>query len=423
MSSFGKLFRSIATYASANILNSAIPFFLLPVLTRVLDPVEYGAVAMLTTLISVLGAFTGLSMHGAVSVRYFSSDTDHSRFIGACLSVLSVSTLGMLLIVWALSGVLTGRVGLSIHWLIVAVLISAAQTVINVRLVMWQVKGEVLRYGVFQVAQTLLNLGLSLCLILVVGLGWEGRGYGIAIAVFLFGGLALYGLNRAGYVSLSFSLDYVRSVLRFGVPLIPHSLGGMLLSISDRFIIMSLLGPAATGSYAVGAQVGMVIGILADAFVKAFGPHLYGELKEADDLARAKVARQCIVVFFLFLIGAITYMLLLPSVYKFLLGEAYGDSLLVAQLVGFGNAFMGMYYVVAGFVFFAERTGLLARLTMSVGLLNVMLSYFLVGHIGILGAALSYMATQLLFFLGAWYLANRVYSLPWFSCFRKKVRA
>jgi len=368
---------------------------------------------------SALAAFTGLSLHGAVSVRYFSIDTDHPRFVGACLSVLAASTSLVLLVVWLFSAPLSNSVNLPMAWLLAAVLGSAAQTIINIRLVIWQVEGKALRYGFFQIAQTLLNLSLSLCLILVLGLGWEGRGLGIAAAVFIFGILALFSLQRGGRIRWKLDLDYIKASLRFGVPLIPHSLGGLMLSMSDRFIIMSILGAAATGSYAVGAQLGMLLGILADAFVKAFGPHLYGQLKVADDIVRVRIVWQCWVVFFVFLFLALLYIFLLPYVYPFLVGDGYGDSLAVAQLIGFGNAFMGMYYVVAGFVFFSEKTGFLSRLTLGVGFLNVVFTFLLVDRLGALGAAWSYVVVQFLFFVGAWCIAHRVYPLPWFSVFRR----
>ena len=46
-----------AVYLFSNILNAAIPFALLPVLTRYLTPEEYGEVAMFQTLLGALMAF------------------------------------------------------------------------------------------------------------------------------------------------------------------------------------------------------------------------------------------------------------------------------------------------------------------------------------------------------------------------------
>lgn len=420
MTALKRLVNSIATYALANVINSAIPFLLLPVLTRVLAPAEYGVVTMFATVVSVLTAFTGLSIHGAVSVRHFDADTDHPRFVGTCLGLLAVSTSLVLLAVWLMAGPLSRWVEIPEGWLLVAVLASAAQAVVQVRLVIWQVRNEVWSYGLFQILQTALNLGLSLGLILLLGLGWEGRVLGICVAVFLFAGLALYGLQRRALVRWSIDREYIRAALNFGVPLIPHAVGAMMIAMSDRFIITHLLGIGVTGAYAVGVQMGMVVGLLADAFVKAFGPHLFSELKNQDPASGVRIVRQCAAVFLGFMVLALGYVASLPYLYPLIVGEQYGASLPIAQLIGFGNAFMGMYYVVAGFLFFFERTRLLAKLTLVVGVISIFLTYALVDSMGVSGAAWAYVLVQLLFFLGAWYLAQRVFPLPWSSLFSKR---
>lgn len=420
MSSVRKLFGSVMTYASANVINSAIPFFLLPVLTRVLSSSEYGLVAMFTTFMSVLAAFTGLSIPGAVSVRYFDTETDHPRFVGASLAVLAVGTFLTLFFVWLMATPLSGMLHLPEGWLLIAVLASGIQAVIQIRLVVWQVQNQVFKYGFFQVVQTLVNMSLSLGLIFALGMGWEGRGFGVISAIFLFGIFALCSLHCGGLIRWKFDIQYAKAVLRFGVPLIPHSIGGMMLAMSDRFIVTSVLGVSATGSYAVGAQMGMVVGVLADAFVKAFGPHLLRELKKNDELADVRIVRQCMVVFLLFLALAIVYVSVLPYVYFWIVGGEYLGSLGIAQLIGFGNAFVGMYYVVAGFIFFSEKTGYLARLTFSVGFINVCMTIFLVKWLGVVGAAWGYVIAQLMFFVGAWYIAQKLHPLPWFSSFRIK---
>lgn len=415
MTTLKRLVNSTATYALANVINSAIPFLLLPVLTRVLAPAEYGVVTMFATVVSVLTAFTGLSIHGAVSVRHFDADTDHPRFVGTCLGLLAVSTSLVLLIVWLMAGPLSRWVEIPEGWLLVAVLASAAQAIVQVRLVIWQVRSEVWRYGLFQILQTALNLGLSLGLILLLGLGWEGRVLGICVAVFLFAGLALYGLQRRALVRWAIDRDYIRVALRFGIPLIPHAVGAMMIAMSDRFIITHLLGISSTGAYAVGAQLGMVIGLLADAFVKAYNPYLYRELSEINDKGRRRLVKSCFVIFSGFIFIGVVYVLILPFLYSFVVGSEYEDALGVAKILAIGNVIQGMYYVVGGFIVFSEKTSSLAKITIVVGLGNIPLIYYMVALFGLQGAAVGFVITQLSLFFGAWYIAQRSYPLPWKS--------
>src|SRR5690606_13004257 len=85
-------------YAVSNGLAAGLPLLLLPILTRTLTPDEYGLVAMFSVVVTAFGALTGLSVHGAVSMRYFDRDSlDFPRYVGSCLAILAVSTCGTLL--------------------------------------------------------------------------------------------------------------------------------------------------------------------------------------------------------------------------------------------------------------------------------------------------------------------------------------
>ena len=148
MNSVKTLLRNASVYTGANILNAGIPFLLLPVLTRVLSPTDYGTIAMFGIVVTIMGAFTGLSVHGAVGVRYFQLDRQRMpSYVGACLAILIVSSAVVLCVV------AVGRPWLELithvpgDWLIVAVLVSGAQFVINIRLSLWQVQHEAIRYG------------------------------------------------------------------------------------------------------------------------------------------------------------------------------------------------------------------------------------------------------------------------------------
>src|SRR5665647_3786682 len=89
-----------AVYLFSNILAAAIPFALLPVLTRYLTTAEYGQVAIFQTLLAGLGAFVGLNAQGAASVKYYYSHLSKHElkyYIGNCFLVL-VATSALVLL-------------------------------------------------------------------------------------------------------------------------------------------------------------------------------------------------------------------------------------------------------------------------------------------------------------------------------------
>jgi O-antigen/teichoic acid export membrane protein len=84
-----ELLRSSTVYTLSTVINTAIPFLMMPVLTRYLAPTDYGIVAMFAVLVGIINPFVGLSLHGAVSVRYFVKEkADLPRFIAKCFMIL-----------------------------------------------------------------------------------------------------------------------------------------------------------------------------------------------------------------------------------------------------------------------------------------------------------------------------------------------
>lgn len=409
-----KLLGNTAIYALANVLNGAIPFMLLPILTRVFTPEEYGLVTLVSAVIAIMGAFTGLSAHGAVSVKYFDKEVNHPQFVGTSLLVLAGSTVFILLLLLFTGDSISTLINLPRKWLFIAALTSAAQFVINIRLTMWQLQDQPMKYGFFQITQTIFNLSLSLALVFWAIWGWEGRTWGIVIAMLVFSGLAIISMYLSSLVTFNHDRAYIKAMLKFGIPLIPHTLGGFAMAMSDRFILSAKLSIESVGIYSVGMQMAMVIGVFADAFSKAYGPYLY-KLLSNEPLMLRKLVHNSYYIFIGFLSIALIYNIAIEFFYTIFIGDAFIGSLVVAKIGAFGYAFTGMYYALANILFYKEKTGYISMLTFTSGTLSLILTYVLVVHMGIIGASISFLISQFLFFIGTVALVQRFFPLPWFT--------
>lgn len=410
-----KLLSNTAIYAVANVLNGAIPFLLLPILTRVFTPEEYGLVTLVSAVIAIMGAFTGLSVHGAVSVKYFDKTVNHPQFVGASLMVLAGSTMLILVFLLFAGDTISSWIKLPKQWLFVAAIASAAQFVINIRLVLWQVKEQPIRYGLFQVSQTLFNLGLSLALVFWAIWGWQGRTWGIVLATLIFAVFAFFSMRANALVNFKCNKHYTAQALNFGLPLIPHTLGGFAMAMSDRFILSSALDVQSVGIYSVGVQMGMVIGLLGDAVAKSYGPYLLKLLSDTTKNHTQMIVRHTYIVFLIFLLLAILYSFILPLIYRLLIGEGFSSSLSVAKIASFGYAFQGMYYAIVGIIFFREKTAILSTITLICGGLGILLAIEMVRAMGMIGCAWAMLITWLTFFSVTWFSSNKIYPLPWLT--------
>lgn len=408
------LFGPALVYTASSAVNAAIPLLMLPIMTRVLSPAEYGIVAMFGVVVALLGTLTGLSVHGAVGVRYFQRpEYDLPRYVTTCLLILAASTGIATLIVLLCSHWLEEITQIPTSWLIAAVGVAGAQFVVNVRLSIWQCANQPWRFGALRFAQSAIDATASLVMVLALGLAWQGRIGGLTLAALAASTVAIVSLRREGWLARAGDRRYAVDALKFGMPLIPHAMGGMLLAIADRFMITNLLDVASTGVYMVALQIGMLLGLLTDSFNKAYAPWLMSILGERNPVRDRQIVRFTYVYFACVVAIALLLGLTAPWILAVLVGHSFRGAASIIIYIAFGHAFGGMYYMVANYIFFAGRTASLALVTLISGLLNVSASYWLLQRNGVVGAAQAFMLSQAVLFLGTWWLAQKSRPMPW----------
>jgi O-antigen/teichoic acid export membrane protein len=129
------LFRSAGIYTITQVINSAIPFLLMPILTRYLTPADYGIVAMFGVLLSFVAPFTGLSINGAIARQYYERDeTDMPRYISNCLLILLSSTIIVGTIFYFLAEPISKVASFPMQWMWAVIIVSAAQFINRINL-------------------------------------------------------------------------------------------------------------------------------------------------------------------------------------------------------------------------------------------------------------------------------------------------
>ncbi|WP_109422437.1 lipopolysaccharide biosynthesis protein [Aeromonas caviae] len=414
--SFSVLFKRSSVYLLSNILNAVVPFLLIPVLTRYLSPDEYGQVAMFQTLVAGLAALTGLNAVGAANRYYYDAPeaTDLADYNGSCLQVLLVSSLLLLLGGLLLSQQLGVWLNIPAPWVLLAVILSGGNFVIQLRLGQWQIRSQAGRFGLFQVSQSGLVFALSLLLVVGVKLGAEGRIAAMMIATVLYVLLSLLSLARDRLFRLAiWRVDLLKDVLKFGVPLVPHVVGIFFLSSIDRFLINDRLGVGEAGIYMLAVQLSLGMVIVFDAINKALVPWLFKALADNQQAQLRRLVRFTYLYFIVVgLLGLLAFWVG-PWVVELVAGPDYWRAGSVIGWLCLGQAFVGMYLMVTNYVFYAKRTGRLSVVTITCGVFNIALLLYLMQSQGIVGVAMAFAISMAIRFLATWYLAVKASGFSW----------
>lgn len=410
---------SSVVYLFSNILAAAVTFALLPILTRYLSPTEYGQVAIFQTLLAGLGAFIGISAQGAAGVKYYDdhlSKPELKYFIGNCFLVLASTTAFAFLFAIIFARSFSNWLAIDTQWLLLSIVVSSATFIVAMRMGQWQVRKQARNYGAFQVSQSLLNMLLSLLVVVYFLQGAAGRIWVLGSIPLIFAVGALFLLYKDGLLGFAWRPNYLREILAFGVPLIPHAAGLFLLSSVDRFIINDKLGLAQVGIYMVAVQIAAAMGLVFDAINNAYVPWLFERLKRNQIEEKKQIVRwtyaYCIallgVVALAFVIG--------PPLLILIAGERYSAAADIIGWIALGQAFNGMYLMVTNYIFYSKRTGLLSLSTITAGLINVGLLFVLISFMGLKGAAVASAIAMALKFLLTWFVAHLRHPMPWFEC-------
>lgn len=418
------LLSGAAIYLFANVLNAAVPFLLLPILTRYLEPAEYGKVAMFQTLVAALAALVGLNVQGAASRKFFDEDAQGEGlrlFIGSCFQVLLLSSLAVLAVVAVFHDLLSSWLGIPAEWLYLSIGVSVASFVVNMRLGQWQVRRQAKAYGVLQVTQSLAIMLMSIGFVVVLSAGAEGRVWAQLLAVFCASLIACGLLYKDRLVHfLSWRPNYIKEALAFGVPLIPHVVGAFLLFSVDRFVINSEFGLEAAGLYMVAVQISLVLGVLFDSVNKAYVPWLFERLSRGDESENHQLIKYSYLYFLLLLSLALLAFWLGPVVVRLFAGEQYTMAGALIGWLALGQSFKGMYFTVTGYIFYQKKTSVLSLITIVSGGIN--LAGLLVGIslFGLEGAAIAFAVAMACQFIFSWMFAAKVHPMPWLDVFRRK---
>jgi O-antigen/teichoic acid export membrane protein len=386
-----RVVRGTIAYGAAAVIQRAVGFLLLPLYARVLDPAEYGRVAVLMTLTSFVGTLLGLGLESSVFRNYIrlqNKPAELSRFVTTVGSFAVIfPALSAAFLAFALSTVLAGTFDVPRGAVVLALVGGAFWTSATiVPLAVLRAQERLRAYIRLSGLQTALTVGLTLTF--VVGLGWGAVGWMLAFS--LSAGLTLaVGLTMLGHGwALRLHGGDLWAALAFGLPMLPHALAHWGLSLSDRAILGAFVDSADVGAYYVAFQFCLPISLIAIALNQASQP-LYAEASLADgiDPALGRTATHHIVGTTLLTMAVA---LLGPPAVLTVLPGSYAQAAQYIPWIALGQGLFGLYFVpMNAITMLSGRNRWVWIVTVAAAVANIGLNLILVPAFGAFAAAVN----------------------------------
>ena len=289
--------RGSVVYLTGNVVNSLLPFLLLPVLTRYLTPTDYGLVATSVVLVQVIATAIGLNTSGLIVQSQFADDFETRRkLLSTNVLVAAALTAVLVGITLMVGGKVEEVTEFPAGWTPLLILVSLGLVVQQLYLSILQSRNEAKRFVGIQFLGSTLNLALSVLLVVAVGMDWRGRilataGAGAVVAIVCLRGLTV----RLKLLAARFDRVALVSILRFGVPLVPHVAGGWAMTMAPRLYLNNLAAVGDTGLFGVAYNLASPVAMVVGAANQAYMPALFSRLASRDAPGRLQLARLLLV--------------------------------------------------------------------------------------------------------------------------------
>ncbi|MFA6440233.1 MAG: oligosaccharide flippase family protein, partial [Bacteriovoracaceae bacterium] len=338
-----------AIYGISTILARLLNFALVPLYANILTTSEFGIVANVYSYIGFIIIFYSFGMESSY-FRYASAKeigSDKDNFSTPFLSVAIVSGLFSLLMLFfaePLTSVFQIDAGLSRIILYTSgILFFDAAVMIPYASLRLQRKAKF--FAGTKIFNILLTVILNIITVYYLRWGIEGifiSNLAASFCTFLF--LIPVTLRQ---IEFSFHPGLMKELLKFGLPIVPVGVSGILLQLVDRPILKMLMDDSAVGIYQANYRLGIFMALITGMFEFAWRPFFLSHAKDPE----AKILFSRVMTYYLLLCSFIFLLLsfFLEDVirYKFfgkkyILPPEYWPGLEIVPFVLLSYIFMGI---------------------------------------------------------------------------------
>jgi O-antigen/teichoic acid export membrane protein len=398
-------------YGLGSVLQSFIGFLLFPIYTRLLTKEDLGSQDLVLTGVTIITYLLVLGLDSGAARHYYDKEEPEEK--RAVLStwlwfelMLSIP-ICVILIVLARPicaaifnyGTLAPYFQLGVATLPFA--LTTRVSTLTLRLT-FQAK----KFSFMTVFGALVQALTAIVFVVILRLGITGVFLAMLtanVAQMLIG----LGLTRQ-YLGWRFSRLLLRSMLAFGVPLVPASLSLWVLNYSNRYFLTQFAALSDIGLLSVGVRFSTLLTFIIAAFSTAWPPFAYSLLK---DQVGAKNAYSKILTYFLLItqLALVTLTIFAREALVILATPAYEASAVLIPWLGYSSIAWGVVGIVGIGCEIAKKSYHFSISTIIGAIVTTALNLWLISRWGIIGAVIATMMGNLIALLYGYFAGQHYF--------------
>ncbi|MDD3019693.1 MAG: oligosaccharide flippase family protein [Alphaproteobacteria bacterium] len=406
--------KELGFYLSANVIKSLIPFLVLPLLTHYIPPSAYGSWSVYSALLSLLVPFTMMGLSMIVGRNYhISSRERHSETTYLAILIMLIACVGLAAIILLLGLAGDKYLGLSIPVLMTLPFLCFLQNVQFVNKIILRHEKRAKLFAALEIGNAFLTRFGGLMIVVLISANWMSLLSAQMVVNILFTAIAFWLLFKDKRIRVNRDKDLAKEIFKMGWPLMPHAIGGVILTLSDRIVLERMTDTENVGIYSLGAQLGIAVLVFCTAFNNSWGPWMNRQLHDITDDRKTRIVRYTYLYFFATILLSIATSIAGVFYILWFVESSYHAAIEVVWWTALGSCFYGMTLAINHYQIILGKTGVLPIVTGISAVVNIILSIILIHYFGMIGAAQATFISYLLLFALMMWQSQRLYPMPW----------
>jgi O-antigen/teichoic acid export membrane protein len=384
------MFKNSIIYTLGELLPKIFGFFLLPIFTSYLSTEDYGIISYTNAFMLVIMVLSTLCLNTYLLRYYFlvEDEIDKKKMIGNVFGIILLFNFFLLFVFYLIGPFIINYTNLEIPFypfFSLTILNVFFEVFSIIPLVIYRVKENPVTYVAVNFIKSLLIFIATFLLIVNYKYGVLGNFYGRIIVNFIFCFIFIYTTLKNSI--LEFNIEAIKKALKFSLPLIPGSIGFLLMSMSDRIILERYVSLSEIGIYSLSYTLAFSISIVIQGAYVAFEPIIFKEYgKVGFDVKINKIHSTLMLIVYSLSIGLTLFgkeILLLMTNGDFIKGYILVPIILIGVIASAQNLLFGTVLIAE------SKNKISSYVTIIGGLISVFFNFFLIPKFGIYAAALA----------------------------------
>lgn len=408
--------KNSAVYGIGSISSKLIGFILLPLYTSYLTTNEYGTLAIIEITSTLLTVVVSLKINAAFFRWYWDKENEKKKksiLFSSLLTIIIVSSVLLIPLSFfseQISLFLFQQTTFS--YLIILMLGSTAlQVIIQLVLYLLRLQTKALFYSVSNTIKLVSSLVLTIIFIVKFNRGIEGIYEALIISQFIF--LIITAKHLLKNIEFKLEFRIISEMLIYSTPLIFAEISGILLTVSDRYILNYLATISDVGIYSLGYKISNTIRVLIySSVMMAVTPMIYQYIDKPNN----KRFYSKILTYMAF--GVMTFVLFLSIFSKEIIQlvakqESYWAASSLVPILSFAILFGILKDVSLTGLNITKKTGVIAIVVVIMSIANIFLNILFIPIWGVEGAAFATLIVRIISFFTLYYYAQKHYKIPY----------